>query len=385
MMRRSNWEDHEIKELLKKMPKIKSNLSAESMYHQIQQGSKKKAKKRWVPIAASVAAIFLFIIFNPSFQTTDSQLSGGSTDMPTSGSGQLQESREATSTDYSSQESADESAMMLQPIINKGKALYATELGDRAYLTTALITQDDYVVPMTFVLPIEDRGQSMVELYNEWSDSIDEEGLGFMKYHPMSGQLSEERETVSYTINDTGQYTMHSTAEVNLMEVLLHTFSNSNYEELRIVDKEGNVAETGETGQVKPIQLKNAHKAYYMYKNSEEEYYYVPSYESFETMKKAIRSAQTTLPNTRYTSAIPENASLSIEAKDTQLFITLDQPLDGKTEIERQQFIEVFLLTAKSFGYEKVQFTNFSSEPIDGFDLTKPIEVPVGANQGIIR
>jgi len=212
-MSESKWEDQDIKQLLKNMPKIKSRQSAESIYKRIENPSGKKSKKHWVPIAASLAALLLLVILIPSFLMMDNtmemstsedssdmrtqsesnaELTSGSQDSPGQNNeessstiadadeAQEEASMEPSTEEYSNDNSTedielDSASIAEEAIIDPGTSVYPSEIGDSAYLSIAFVTEDAYVVPMTFIIPANESasGTTNIDLYNQWAGTID--------------------------------------------------------------------------------------------------------------------------------------------------------------------------------------------------------------------
>lgn len=427
----SKWKDQDIEELLKKMPSIKNKQSTAEMYTRIQRAAAgNKKTKRWIPIAAGLAAIFLLAILIPSFLmnnesmnisssedagetenlqysdtgTEESQIAESDRNKPEQNSSSDQardiaEDEESGNTEedpahnITSQEQEAENDSKpqtedsqphseLSPASrkialdgNQGTSLYPSELEGKAYFSTAFITPEQAIVPMTFILPEENTGQTMVDLYNEWAGAIDETSLGFIDYHPFKDKIEETEDIISGSVN-------HSDGSAALLaEFLRHTFGNDGYREFQLLHEDGSQAANEDIEGT--IQLTNDRKGYFLYENGDS-FYFVESPDSYKSVDEAVRMMQTTKPDERFSSALPSELDLTVVEDNTELTITSDGTISQYSDLEQQRIIEAILLTAKSFSFQTVQFENEPSAT-GGFDLSKPLEVPIGPNQASLE
>ncbi|TDL34703.1 hypothetical protein E2R51_03005 [Jeotgalibacillus sp. S-D1] len=430
----SKWRDQDIEELLKKMPPIKNTQSPTEMYTRIQRASASNAKRtqRILPIAAGIAAIFLLAILIPSFLINNESVNisssddageietvehsdGGNeesklfgsegnesegnsadsqaTDTEEENSGKIEEgaSQNITSQDgevdrksepqnESKQDHPKMEPASRQIALNEeqGTSLYPSELEGNAYFSAAFITPEQDIIPMTFILPEENTGQSMVDLYNEWAGTIDETSLGFIDYHPFNDGIEETEDIITGWVNDSDQY-KDASADI-MAEFLRQTFGNDGYREFQLLNRDGSKALNGEE---EAIQLANDRKGYFLYEN-EGNSFFVESLKSYGSLNEALKMMQTSKPNERFSYALPPELELTAVENENELTITSDGTINQYSDSEQQQIIEAILLTAKSFSYQTVQFQNEPSET-GGFDLSKPVEVPIGPNQATIE
>ncbi|PPA71292.1 hypothetical protein [Jeotgalibacillus proteolyticus] len=427
----SKWNDQEIKDLLKKMPKMKSGQSAEDLYAQIQREEQKKAAKKppiWVPVGAGLASVGLLILLLPPLLPDQESMNSSAgneqaaydsgshdTDEFSSSSTESSDDRrenemefadkekheadkdsaeifsseeaapeEETSDNFTASDQGQESdenqeEMESQaPLEESGETelLFASELNGKAYLSTALVTPDSHIIPMTFVLPVDFSGQTPWELYNRWAGQIDEEGLGFIEFHPISTQVENAGGNVLTANIDQPENYLEEEPTSVFEDVMNATFGNDGRVQLQLLpDEDNNSVQANE-----PFELDNSKKGYYIFEQSTGDYYMVQSVRSFDTVEEAIYSMQFELPDDQYENAISEQLELTVNKAGDQLEITLENSLDDQAEQEKLQFVEAVLLTAASFDFEEVIFSNVSKEPVSGIDLTLPVEVPVGMN-----
>ncbi|KIL48099.1 hypothetical protein [Jeotgalibacillus campisalis] len=442
----SKWNNKDIEEMLNKMPNFKNRQTAEMMYKKIKLKESKKNKRRtlWIPGAASAAVLMLlFLLISPFLnsnnemnissdneavdsyheQTTEESaedshinsleeekteltIESNSSDEAEDENPAIQEQKEKPGEENSSNEAkdhgsfsetepADESKQFDEnlnaTIFNatveeqpQGTALYSAEASGRSYFKTALVSWDGYVIPFTFLLPEKENEDSSIELYNRWADEIDEEAIGFSDYHPVTVDLSTpSKDSITGTIDNFSERIKESSFDV-LNEVLKQTFGHDNYRLFKIANGEGEFEGTDSMGG-QDISLNNKNKGYYLYRDDRtSNVYFAQSYASFATIEDALKKMQQEVPN-GFTKVLPENITIETQQENDLLTITPSKQINDFTDEEKKNFIEAVLLTAASFGMQEVLFENISDSRELGFDLEKPIVVPLGPNKQFIR
>ncbi|WP_227395249.1 hypothetical protein [Jeotgalibacillus aurantiacus] len=420
-MKKSQWNDDKIESLLKKMPVIESRTSAEEIYQHVElRKRKKKTTARWMPVAASLAALLLLVILVPGLMNQNqdeasnmaSESSADPAEMTSEGGSeeeavtneaggdfednQLQRSPDsappAEEKEDETQETTEENTLEdaeegFSSVALGGETesnlMTDEEAEESASFDVGLLSEDGFVIPMTVIVPAEsDRSKTNLELYNDWIASLDEEELGFSDYHPLSSNLTEDGANLEGTINDLEERTVGASSDI-LLEVLNETFGSS-YENIRLVNEDGSLQELNQVGEVEQFSLSKDNHVFFIYQQDNEQYFYVPSYESYESFEQAV-GAINQVPNDRYQSALPETLSLEAESDGQNATVRVEGSTEELTALEKRQFVESILLTAKSFSLETVTFENLEQDFVTGYDFTQPVEVPYGYNKAYIE
>ncbi|TFE00440.1 hypothetical protein [Jeotgalibacillus sp. R-1-5s-1] len=422
MMKKSQWNDDKIESLLKKMPVIESRTSAEEIYQHVElRKRKKKTTARWMPVAASLAALLLLVILVPGLMNQNqeeasnmaSDSSSDSAEMTAEGgseeeavndeaAGESEESQLQPSEDAApaaedereedTQEATEESTLEepqegFSSVVLGGDTesnlMTDQEALENASFDVGLLSEDGFVIPMTVIVPAEsDRNKTNLELYNDWIASLDEEGLGFADYHPLSSNLTENGGNLEGTISEIEERTVGASSDI-LLDVLNETFGSS-YENIRLVNEDGSLQELNQVGEVEQFNLSKDNHVFFIYQQNSEQYFYVPSYESYDSFEQAI-GAINQIPNDRFQSALPDTLSLEAEADGQNATIRVEGATEDLTALEKRQFVESILLTAKSFSLDTVTFENVEQDFVTGYDFTQPVEVPYGYNKAYIE
>ncbi|MDG5470677.1 hypothetical protein P6709_02885 [Jeotgalibacillus sp. ET6] len=441
----SKWNDKEIEKMLNKMPVIKNRQSGQVMYEKIKGNERKKDKKRagWIPVAASLAALLLLLLLIPPFFATNEQfnLSSGNEGADSAADGSAEEQTEnfsansieeeqkdfslderaaeehASSPDQdreeefaddgatgsentesdshvkpeSEEEQSDENqdAAVQTPADedpSQKTSLFTAEAAGHTYLKTALVTEEGYVIPFTFLLPDKENEDNAVNLYNRWANEIDEEGMGFINYHPVANHLSvTEQNGINGVIDQNNEYTQDSFSP-DLMELVLkQTFGSGNYTGFTFVNEEGDKVNLDEEMELE-ISLSNDNKGYYLFRNERSsQVYFAQSEKSFATIEDAFTEMQQVTPNEDYLTALPEELSIQTVQENELLTVTPSEQINAYSVEEKKRFIEAVLLTAESFGIQEVMFENIEDFNELGFDLEKPLTVPAGPNMYMMK
>ncbi|TFE03115.1 hypothetical protein [Jeotgalibacillus salarius] len=416
-MTNHKWTEKEIESELRKMPVIENQINAEEIYQHVKLRKKTGKPFPWMPAAAGTAAAALMLIlapglFNqdtPSSEQSSSDIALTTSEESNEESSQQEPDREESSEDQSAEvfDSSDaetseenpvaeeeqdssesneaDSEIMTVPLENENESgiLFESDLSNNQYFEAGLITEDAYVIPFTIVVSDDDQEQSAAALYQQWADKIDEQAQGFIEYHPVSSDISEEENNLTGMINGLENKTQGASAAI-LIDVLRETFG-SFYDEFRIIDENNETAQVGEFGAVESYSLKNDQRGFYIYENEDGSYYYVKSYEDFNTPEEALFAIEEQNPNDRYSSPVPENIDIQSEVAGNEMMISFDGETNELSEEDRRQLVESILLTAESFSIATVLFENLDQDFLEGYDFANPITVPIGANTAYLQ
>ncbi len=412
-MTKRKWTEQEIENELKKLPVISNRVNPDDIYQHVKMRNRKHRPFHWMPVAAGTAAAALMLILGPGLfnqDSSDDQQMSSDSALPVEESAEeaseetvqepqeerneeVFESSEAEDTAEDTSESSEAveeepsayeelDTVTLDEESEKG-VLFEEDLGNNRYFEAGLVTNDAYVIPFTIVVPQGDETQSAASLYEQWADQIDEASFGFLDYHPVSRSLGEEEQTVTGMIEGLDEKTQGASATI-LIDVLRETFG-SFYDQFRIVDENNEPVEINEFGEVESYDLKNDNKGFYIYENEDGSYFYVKSYNQFNSVQEALMAIEEQVPNDQYASPVPGNVDMNYEVENTDLTVSFEGDMDSVSEVERRQMIESVLLTAESFEFNTVRFNGLENEYLPGYNFNEPISVPIGGNTAFLE
>lgn len=383
-MTNEKYTDHDVEQLLNSMPKQVDLRAKEDVWNAIKQQSmapKQKKSKPWLPAVITVAALFVLVLFVQSLLTTlDSTNMESATEMSlndmsegssgaTENSGETADSSASMATEESEEEADAESAKSFSMQFAPDAHLVFSE--DPLLQThTAVpfsLSYQAVAFPVTLLIPNE-RIQadfpggfpSQLELYETYSNEIDELALGFDEYLPLQGTVVESERGLEITLPEDHPYDMASASSEVYFNSLQNLFSK-NYSQAYLLDEEGQPLEWDQVGPLAdPIELSATGLAYSPLQNAIGDDYLVPyprtSYDSFEMALNELQAPQNSVVEPILPSSI---AYVLEETEDTVTFV-FDQTLTADSMPRRDLIVmlESLIATAASFN-KAVVFENW--------------------------
>ncbi|MDN4493900.1 hypothetical protein [Ureibacillus aquaedulcis] len=403
-MNHDKWEDGKIEDLLGKVPKIHDQRSKEDVLKRLKEdglfddepldsnASKTNQPKKfnWVPIAVSIAAIFLLAILVPSLMNRNILFDTAEESAVTTESSDTSNLQEEMKSKESTTEES-EMSIMNTDTGDLRTAVYPEEVEGNTVFKLGLASDAADSLPVTVLIPNDiiqqDFGNAAptgVELYNHYAPLFNESAIGFAEYHPYAGKITESGDQVIHTLPNDQQYDMATATLTTYYASLIDTFGNS-YDEAAILNEEGSpflFSEVGEPSE--PIRLNSemTQYNYFSFTQSDGSTYLVPNFrEAFSTVEEAI-AAMKEETNDIYQSVILEGIDFEITEENQVVTVrfTEEVDLDRFDQVQAMQMIEGILLTGASFGMN-VQFENVVQTEWQGFDFLSPLPKPIGANE----
>jgi hypothetical protein len=385
--------DRQLEELLKELPKLHDERQPEEIYRNIT--AKLSRKRRWswlVPALASSVAAALFFILAPGLTglqdtaTEESAMDTASTEMKDSIkiAGE-RESEDQMNASFSTDGDSSSATIMaaLEPT-----AVYKEDLENYEALTYTIPDSNAQIaVPITVL--VEKAGtKTWFEQFEETMHRLTEEEWGLMDYYPLNADLSYDRasQTVNIDVPAGHSYGFGSAAETWFMRVLGESLPQDKVKRV-LFSTDGRKGITlGNTGEKFELPLPpidgHAYLFFYQGEGADGVPYIVPTDDSFNHFSEALEAmsvnrADFALEASLPASFVPERTLVKEEGT------TLHLELPAGTSLE-ENFIyslEAIMLTAKSFGYEKLKIHNAEPSEIGPFNLNESLELPVGANK----
>ncbi|MET4558972.1 rhodanese-related sulfurtransferase [Lysinibacillus parviboronicapiens] len=352
--------------------------------------TKRKYKK--MPLFMSVAAVFVLTLIAGSMfvNNNDSPKDQATPDSATFSS--MPENR-ATKEIESSDNVMDSSIVAEHTrMMSLRTSVYEEDLTDAVVFRIGLAGgKAAESVPMTYIIPNErvvaDFGKekpTSLQMYEKYAPQIDEEAMGFTNYHPYKGELEEKGETLVHVLPKKNAYDIASASVSKYLGSLKDTFSDSDYKEIAFENADGTAYEFSQVGEPsEPMALiPREHYNFYVYTETNGTEYLSPDFrKTFSTVTEALTDMRHKNDDV-YVSAIPENVTYTVKEEADGVVVTFDVELDLMTmdAVRATQLIEAMMLTAASFD-KKLRLDNVVQDSWEGFDLTKYLPMPVGANK----
>ncbi|MFT4413140.1 hypothetical protein ACLM5H_04685 [Fredinandcohnia humi] len=404
-MKKSEWNDEQLENLLAQMPTIKDNRSPREIYQNISLKVNKKKKKNWVvpSIATAAAALLLFILAPTFFNNSSFDLSSSGSDKESIEHASLAEERSPNS----SEESADNQVNMLgeskeaaegQSIQNDEKPTYVVkEIKEDEVLLTYGVYLGGVMFPTVISIVVESDGTNIIEQFEKniplvndvirrnpsWGiDEFPQSYFSDFVEIVQSDGTKVVRADIAENINPESfasaemssfgnaissfRYLLEDYQHVELYKNGIHGLPNGDWEIGKNVDVE-----------------KDTKKAYLFYMHEENGYKVLaPTFDDYNTIKEAIAAMKESLVQGDYQlhPTITKSADIeNIVEDDTDLEITFSDDAGLENNDTFILAVEAIMLTAKEFGFETVTF-NGNIEKIGDVTFGEPVAVPLAPN-----
>ncbi|MEH7075642.1 negative regulator of sigma-X activity [Neobacillus drentensis] len=391
-MKKSEWSDKQLEELLRQMPKIQDDRNPRDIYQNLT--LRKTKSKQWlIPGLATVAALLIFFILVPKLMV-GTHYSEDQASQEKSTEQQDMQNAEENSTitlkkdDTSSQARTFSGAKKIELIKT---AIYDEEVGKGTVLTYWIPDpQVQILVPVSTLVDNADK-KTWLTLFNETMVKLKEQEWGLSEFYPLNAtlKLDNKNKAVLVDVPENHQYGQGSATETNFMNVLQKDISsNSNLKKVKFSTNGQPGIELGNFGTKEELDIPQQEKhAYFFYYPEGNEFpYLVPSIETYKDIKTALEAMKKDQPILGLKSSLLPLlpiSEVSISGKTLDVSIAENSGLqDDQSTINAY---ESLLLTAKEFGFEKVMIENSPLKMLGSFDLTKENKVPLAPNVRTIQ
>ncbi|MEC1521534.1 GerMN domain-containing protein [Neobacillus niacini] len=388
-MKKSEWSDKQLEELLRQMPKIHDHRNPRDIYQNL--SIKKRKRSAWIiPGIATAAALLLFFLLVPTmFDRTEYSLDRAVQEK-VSKEEQKSLSQEDSSTlkeDSTKNETGISGTEQKMLMTSSDKtALYDDELGNGTVLTYWIPdSQAQILVPVSTVVQL-DQNKNWLTAFIETMGLLKEEEWGLSDYYPLNATLTLDttNNTVMVDVPINHKYGEGSASETKFIDSLKKNISsNSQVNKIMLTTNGQPGIEFGNFGEIKEIQVESEGKhAYFFYTpDGMETTYLVPTTDSYQNINAAFEAMKTEPLEMGLTaSVVPSFSFKDIEIKENKLIITIDENAVMENNLENVYSLEAILLTAKGFGIDTVRLLNAPINSLGPFDLTKDIKVPLAPN-----
>jgi hypothetical protein len=408
-MSNNKWSEQDIEQLLGQVPKVQDTRSKDEVLKRLHEdarltGIQTKKRKSWVPPAVAIASVLTLSLLTATMlnQSNDesAQMADSAAEEALSIAGNegmeeqsmtMMESEESADTAPASKKSEESYSTMDSSVKIDNTALYPNEISDDVTVFKLGLAGDAAnSVPVTFLIPksmikseIGEETPTSLELYESYASRIDEGALGFFEYHPYKGTFSVEGATLKHFLPKKHGYDTASGTITVYFQTLRDTFQD--FSQIEFLNEDGTTVEFDQSGEPsKPMSVNGAiqHNNYFLYKQSDGSEYLTPNFgQTFPSITEALLQMKGK-PNDVYSSVIPREVNYEVEKEGDVTKIIFTDPLDLEQfdANTAMQMIEGMLLTGASFG-ETLKMENIVQQNWNGFDFTKPMPVPVGANE----
>ncbi len=378
-MKKSQWDDNEIKDLLSKMPEVQDRRDPKTIYaNAMKTRSREKKSRSWILYTGAAAALLFFSVFISSNflqQSTHEQNSGGG--VGSQMDDRLQESADKNSefgkSGFEIQQSHEEEPGFSSLIEKKPSLLFQDDLQNRKYITISLPALNNrYTVPFTF---LSDKGSRMdiAELTELQLKNIRAEGHNIEPFYPEGMDLVyDEGNRITVLLeNLPAQWELTA-------RLLEESFRyKSAVEKMSFQSGDDNLMDPDLGNLPDELNIKHVSKRAIFVLEQPSYTLYVPSINEYPAFQEALMSMKN-WEDEQVRTSIPAEIDFRVSEENDTAIIHFEEPLqnDKKNII----MVEAILLTAREFGFSHVRFENSGISKIGAYEIDQEMDVPAAPN-----
>lgn len=392
MNKKHNEED--IIKLLRSLPPITDNRDQNEVYskvlknmNQVKTNRLKGKKKYIIPKLVTVVGLLLVIIFagklfNPNNLDDEAN---SKMELATEKAGPL--GREGLPENNPKERFSsiqDRDADKRKKVGQKNKnAVYSEDLKEDSFLATIGIPDEQAlnVIPVSIIAKKE-SGKNWVDQVNDVFGQINEKKLGLFDYLPYRGKFTKiDEKSLNLNLENNHQYSADSRSEMNFFTSLSYLkYQGINKVSFSVAGTPGvHFAHHGE--KIFELPLNENLQCGFLYYETKGHIFLTPTPSRFSSIEEAFINMQEENERYHLKPTIPATLAYSVSVENhDQLIFKFTYKMQLEDNESNIRMIEAILLTAKEFGFKKVQFQNAGNEKIGHFNLRKAIEVPVAPN-----
>ncbi|MDA7027777.1 RsiX protein [Bacillus sp. CLL-7-23] len=370
-MKKSKWDEEQLKVLLSQLPMVKDDRSANQIYQKLWMAKPqhKSSKKRIGAFTATVLVLFLLMLITPQLVEQNSSQNGEAHDL--SSQGKINEAKHGHSKVSSDQPKHEESF-----VVSKSQK--------DDYVTLAFINQSkSVIVPVS--IRKNDTITNVKEAYNAFRQFEDDHFESIDTYFQHI-KFTEQKQAKKMTIQVNDDVPDISVNELELVKEMINdAFKWGAYESVQFVSNGEPGIEFSSSGVLVEIPIEqHSKKGYFLYESSEGRQFLAPSNDQYHNIEEAIHKMQTNANSSYLKSIISDNQQIKeIDKEGNKL--TMQFSADIHNDVQTILMIEGLLMTAKDFGFTKVKFVNTNITRVGHYDLSKSVPVPYAPNPITIK
>lgn len=405
-MKKSEWSDEQLEQMLSQMPGIKDNRRPQEIYQNITLKLNRRKKKVWlVPTIASVAAALLLFILAPSFINNMNSSSFDSAEMSRDNAkiAMNKDNQEAASQDESSstlkeanEPKQDEEASIFSVEDQPSQSYAVNSVGENEVLLTYGVYLGGVMFPSVVSIVVESNGEDVVE---QWQQNIPQvndfirQNMGWgideipESYFADFSEIEtkDQAKAVRVDVNNTIQTESFATGQSDEFTHTINSFRylSEDYQHVELFQNNQQGIIIGQTG-VTENQIdveKDTKKAYLYFMNEESGRKLLAlSYEDFNTVEQALEAMEEDASQGDYMLHAPiisEIKEIKADASNLEIHFSEEAVLENTDNYILM--LDAIMLTAKEFNFDKVTFYG-NIDQIGNVQFGEPTQVPLAPN-----
>ncbi|TRM12601.1 hypothetical protein FH966_13330 [Lentibacillus cibarius] len=389
-MKQSGENEKRIKDALKQMPKIESNVDKDTLFQRVSSeingsaGLRKHKRFAFIPVISTIMAIGLLLLLIPIINDSMIQnTNDSSTDQAMDNHSSLERSEHSEESSNDSQimqdkksfDAANNEAGMMNK--DSDSLIVQPSDGDKMVIHGAVgDLQGQYIIPISLVVP---ESSNRMTYINKLDSYLQESKWGVSNYmfSDITFRIDDDNHQVNVKLPK--DFSLQGSLKAAMFEGQLAVMFRPYGINKAVFKKQVNLGKIGKVKQLPLRSRKVIYKKYHAAENKRKFLAQVPINEQADFSQALAEMKKDEEPFNIY-KTIPKQANLSVETNGSRLEIAFS---NGDRTIADQKvitMIDAILMTAKNFGYKEVLFSNTGNDTVGPYDLTKPINVPLGAN-----
>ena len=392
-MRKSEWSDRELEELLRQMPKVQDHRNPRDIYQNL--SIKRQKTRPWLlPGLAAAAALLLFFILVPkfmnethfSFNNAQQEKSNATKEMKgVVKNNPIAVKKVGTPQDEGSSGTAKADKYQSNSECIK-TAVYEDQVGNGTVLTYWIPDPQALIlIPVSMIVP-ESKNQSWLTVFNENMNNLKEEEWGLTDLYPLNltMKLDQDNQNIIVDVPKNQSYGQGGTNETSFMAVInKDVSSNSDSKKIEFTTNGQTGIDLGNFGHIEEVEVipEKNHAFFFYYADGSELPLLTPSTETYKDINAALEAMKSDQPNAGLKGSLQPLAPINeVTLKDKTLMVSFKDNSSLEDNQLTLSSFEALLLTAKEFGAEKVLVKDTQITHLGSFDLSKEIKVPLAPN-----
>lgn len=380
------YNDDSIEKLLSEMPRVEDEKSFDEYYDQISKEitdsndiSSRRNRGWLLPLLTSAAALAIVVVIAMQFinfnDTADQMIFHNAEESGDTANNDMEGS---SSKDFEENIEGEESAEEAEIMDSVGpQLLYEDDLSNENLQSVTMILpgpESQYFIPLTFLLSDADDPYSFFNNLDDISDQYLSLTHDFINGIEFVGNNNQNEPIIQVE-----EASLHGTAsEYALFEVLRY-FNSIGHTTIELQNDEGETLELPHTGQVMEHSFSDQSYVYKLYNTNNGSVYWVRKPLTQEaTLNEALNELR--VDESIGSSTVPSNIEIEVNDSEDILEVQLKSDLPLKDQEMTLRMIESILLTAGTFGFHQVHFTDLDLETVGPYQLNTPVEIPEHIN-----
>jgi hypothetical protein len=391
-VKKSEWSDKQLEELLRQMPKIQDDRNPRDIYQNL--SIRKTKTKQWLmPGLATAAALLILFILIPKLMVGTHYSEDNADQQKASERQEMKSTDQNSSLALKKEDTASNNKAFSGAETNDflKNAVYDDQVGNGTVLIYWIPdSQAQFLVPVSTIIN-DTNDKSWLTLFTERMAELKEQEWGLSEFYPLNVELKldEKNNNLLVDVAADHPYGQGSANETNFINVLKKDItSNSNVKKIKFSTNGEPGIELGNYGRLEEqdIAIETNHAFFFYFSEGNELPYLVPSIETYKDVNSALEAMKKDHPSLGLKSSLLPSLPINeVSIKEKTLNVSIMNHSSMRNDQLTLNAYEALLLTAKEFGLENVFINNSPIKFLGPFDLTKENKVPQAPNLRTIQ